>query len=254
MRKLVLAGFTLTIAVAMAAVAFAQYAQPVLTVTQFKVSPAAGGTTKKPKNANILQVFTVNKESRVTLKRIEYKLPAKVKLNGTGFKTCSEAAIGQGGADACPKASKVGTGAATALLGPQQTPLAFTAQVFVAGKNSMVFALTNSLVGTVPIPATITNAAGGQVVGFDIPQRVQSPVSGLYSYVTSVTANLGKQSGIKGSVTTGKGKKKKTRYFASLTGCTGGKHSGTVTTFYANNPNPPSVPQQTAPGSTTCKK
>ena len=254
MRKFVLAGLSVTIALAVAAVAYAQYSQPILTVTTSAVTPAKGGTKKKPKNGNINTVFTVNKESRVTLRRIEYKIPPKLKLDGTGFKTCSEAAIGQGGGDACPKGSQVGTGGATALLGPQQTPLTFTAQVFVASKNTLVFALSNSLVGTVPITATITPGTGGQTVGFDIPARVQSPVSGLYSYVTSVTANLGKQAGISGKTTTGKGKKKKKRFFATLRGCSGGKHTTNVTTFYANNPNPPSVAQQTSSGTSTCKK
>lgn len=242
MRKLVLAGLTVTALFAFGAVAIAQYQVPVLAATG-KITPAKGGTKKKPKNALVNAVFTVNRESNSTLRRIEYTIPNNVKLNGTGFKTCSEATIGGSGESACNPKARVGTGAATAFLGsgPNASKLEFSVNVYVAGKQSLVLALKNSLVGTVPIPATIS----GQTVSFDIPTRVQNPTggpNGPFSYVTSVTANLGKQPGISASVKTGKGKKRKTRYFASLRGCTGGVHTGAVKAFLANNPNPPAAP------------
>lgn len=261
MRKFVLVGLSVTVAIAVAAVAYAQYATPILTVTEFTVTPAKGGTTKKPKNAGLKTVFTVNKEAYVTLQRIDYTLPSKLKVDTTGFKPCSEAIIGAQGDDGCTaiKAPKVGTGAATALLGPGQTPLVFTANVYAAGKNQLVFALTNSLTGTVPIPATITKSGSSQVIGFNIPERVQQPVKGLYAYVTSVTANLGKGSGGKSSVKTGKGKKKKTRYFVARTGCASKADTIGVKTTYVSNRTSngqavaPPAPS-TASKTTACKK
>lgn len=215
------------------------------------MTPAKGGKKKKPRNANVNVTFTVNESSRSTVKRIEYQFPKKVKLDGTGFKTCSEAVIGQGGGAACPKKSQVGTGAATAVLirppDGQRTVLQFTAQVFVSGRKTVVIALSNTLVGTVPITATIA----GPNVGFDIPARVQQPVPGLDGYVTSVTLNLGKQAGIPARTKTGKGR---TRYFASLRGCSGGQHTIGATGIFTNNPNPATVPSATDTATSARKK
>jgi hypothetical protein len=249
LRKLVLIGLTVTAVFAIAAVAIAQYALPTMTV-ETAITPAKGGTKKKPKNALVHTVFRVNADSNSTLKRIEYAIPSKIKLDGTGFKTCSVQTIAAKGESACPKGSRVGTGAATALLGPQKSPLNFSVNVYAAGKKSLTLYLVTSLF-TLPIPATIT--ADNKVV-FDIPDRVQQPVPGLYSYVTSVTADLGKQPGIKASVKTGKGKKRKTRYFASLRGCSGKKHTLGVTAFLADNPNPPKQPSISGTGTSACKK
>src|SRR4051812_26121553 len=110
----------------MAAVAFAQYNVPPTLTYQATVTPTKGGSSKKPKNALLHTVFNVNKESKSTLRRIEYTVPSKLKLDGKGFKKCSADTINQKGESVCPKGSKVGTGAATALLGPQQTPLNFS--------------------------------------------------------------------------------------------------------------------------------
>lgn len=248
MRKLVLAGLTVTALFAFAAVAMAQYAVPVLT-TSGKITPSNAGTKKKPKNGLLNVVFNVNGDSNSTLSRIEYTVPSNVRLDGTGFKTCSVEFIAAQGDSKCPKASLVGTGAATALLGPTKSKLDFNVKVYVSGKKALTLYLVTNLF-TIPIPATIS----GQTVAFDIPERVQSPVTGLYSYVTSVTANLGKQPGIKGSVTKGKGKKRKTRNFVSVRGCTGGVHTGGIKAFLANNPNPPSTPFLQGPFSSPCKK
>jgi hypothetical protein len=241
-KKLALVALTVTTAFACVAVALAQTA-PTITST-FKITPSKAGTKKKPKNGLVNTVFNVNAESESTLKRIEYTIPKGVKLDGTGFPTCSDEYIAANGDEGCPKGSKVGTGAATALLGPQKSQLNFDVEVYAAGPKALTLYLKTSLF-TIPIPATIV----GQKVAFDIPERVQSPVNGLYSYVTSVTANLGRQTAIPATTKV----KGKTRYFASVIGCTGGKHTGAVKAFLANNPNPPSVPFISATATSKCK-
>ena len=258
MRKLVLAGLTLTVAFAMAAVAIAQYsAAPVINST-LKITPKSkSGSKTNPKNALVNTVFTVNEESNSTLRRIEYTIPKNVKLNGAGFKKCSVAFINANGDDNCPKGSKVGTGAATALLGPQKSQLNFNVEVYVAGTSSLSLYLQTNLFN-IAIPATIKN----QIVAFNIPERVQRPVSGLYSYVTSVTANLGRQTGIPATTTVKKtvrrdGKKRTIRvkrYFASLQGCPKGGHVGGVKAFLAANPNPPVVPFLEDRSTSACTK
>lgn len=243
MRKLIVLALSVTTALAVAAVAFAQSAAPTITST-FKVTPTKAGTKAKPKGGLVNTVFNVNPESNSTLSRIEYTIPAGVKLDGTGFPTCTVEFIAQNGDTDCPKGSKVGTGGATALLGPQKAPLNFDVSVYVDGPKTLSLYLVTNLF-TLPIRADIK----GQQVGFDIPAPVQQPVSGLYSYVTSVTANLGKQSGIPATAKV----KGKTRNFASVINCKGGKHTGKVKAFLANNPNPPSVPFLEATSTSSCK-
>src|SRR4051812_19743441 len=154
-----------------------------------KVTPKKAGTKKKPKNALVHIKFNVNKESFSTLKRIEFTIPKSLKLDGTGFPVCTVDMIGSQGEEACPKKSKVGTGASTALLGPTQAPLNFSVNVYVAAKKALTLALTNPTL-SVAFEAKISKSG---VVGFDIPERVQNPTggpNGPYSYVTSVTADL----------------------------------------------------------------
>ena len=244
MRKLVTLGLALVAATAMAAVAFAQTAAPTITATS-KVVPKDAGTKAKPKNGLYTTVFNINPESESTLRRIEYTLPKHIKVDGTGFKKCSVDFINANGDDNCPKASKVGTGAATALLGPDKSELDFNVEVYVAGRKALSLYLQTNLFN-IAIPATIN----GQVIAFDIPERVQRPVPGLYSYVTSVTARLGRQKGISATTKVAG----KTRYFASVIGCANGKHKGKVKTFFASNPNPPAVEFLEARTSSKCTK
>jgi hypothetical protein len=235
---------------AVAGVAIAQYALPQVTLTG-TITPTKGGTKKKPKNATLTATFNVNKESRSTVSRITYLLPKNAKVSGKGFRFCPASQINNNGVGSCPKGSQVGTGSATALLGPQQTPIQFSIKVFAGSANEIALALS----GSVPAPAfrgIISNAGGsfGQKITVDVPATVQQPIKGLYSYITSVTAKLG---GVKGS--TGKGKKKKTTYFVAVTGCPSGdkSHHYGVNLDLTANPNPPQTGQITAQDTSACK-
>jgi hypothetical protein len=256
LKKLVITGLAVLTAIALSAVAFAQSAAPIIEGT-LKITPANAGTKANPANGRLVNVFNVNAESNSTLKRIEYTIPTNVKLNGAGFPTCTVDQINNSGDDVCKAKSKVGTGAATALLGPNKTQLNFEVEVYVAGPKALSLYLQTSLFN-IAIPAEIV----GQKVQFDIPERVQQPVNGLYSYVTSVTADLGKQDGISASI-----KKKKTIRvngqkrtkivtvpYVQVVGCTGGLHNGSVKAFLANNPDPPQVPSISDDASSPCTK
>jgi hypothetical protein len=250
LRKLALFGATLSALVVMVAVALA--VPPTITVTG-QITPTDAGTSKKPKNALVNIVFNVNKESESTLSGIEYTIPNGVKLTGKGFKTCSADEINANGDGGCPANSKIGTGAATATLGKNPgAPLNFAVNIYVAGDNALTLYLKTNLFN-IAIPATIS----GQTVKFDIPERVQNPTggaSGPYSYVTSVTANLGVQDGIPASTKVKQkykktikkhGKKKKvtrtrtvTKYFASSVSCPSGGYVIGVKGFLADNDSP----------------
>jgi len=262
LRKLVLIGLTVTTVFALAAVAVAQYnVAPVVTVTG-SVTPSKGGTKKKPISASTVIKFDVNPESSSTLAGIDYGIPASLKISGAGFAKCSATTINNKGETQCPSKSKVGTGAATALLGPGKTPIQFTVNVYANGPTGLTLALkqTNGSV-QVAFDAKIANNR----VAFSIPSNVQQPAPGLYSYVTSVTANLGPAKAtktVKKKVTVRvKGKKKKktikvkkTYFLVSRTGCINNADVIDVKLNLANNPNPPAVNPVSGNVSKPCTK
>ena len=239
MRRILLALLTL---LALTAVAHAQTAPTIL--PEFKVTPKKAGTKKKPRNALVYTKGTLDGDAGVTLSRLEYTIPRTIRIDGKGFKTCSADFVNENGDDGCPKGSKVGTGAATALLGPQKSQLDFDVEVYAAGRRALTIYLQTNLFN-IAIPGTIR----GRIVGFDIPERVQQPVPGLYAYVTSVTAALGKQKGVPAAVKF-RGKR---RFFASAIGCKRGRHAGKVEAFFAPNPDPPPVPSVKVGATSRCK-
>jgi hypothetical protein len=248
MRKFAIAGLMPTAILAAAAVAFAQNPAPVMNAT-LKVTPTDAGTAKKPKTGNVTIAFDINPESRSTVSRIEYTIPSKVKLNTTGFKTCSADYINANGDDGCSPKAKVGTGSATALLGPTGSQLNFTIDIYSGGPKALTLYLQTSLFN-IAIPGKIN----GQIVAVDIPERVQSPVNGLYAYITGVDARLGKQTGIKGQLTKGSGKKKKTYRFVSVIGCPAAGHLASVKAILTANPSPPPTPSVEDGASSACTK
>lgn len=250
MRKLVLTGLTLTIVLAVAGIAIAQYATPTVTITEAKVTPSKAGTKTKAKSGFIHSKFVVPSNSNATLRRIEYTFDKGIKIDTKGFKACS---LNQVAADdsKCPKGSQVGTGSSTAEVGPGHSPLNFTAKVFYSGGKAITLHLTNT--ANPALAPAFPGQISGQKIGFDIPEGVQQPVKGLYSYVTSVTADLGKQPGVSNKATVGKGKKKKTHYFVSIIGCKGKKHTLGAKAFFTNNPNPPAVQTASDTQAVPCK-
>lgn len=244
MRKPIAASLALVLLAALAAVALAQTAPTI--VPEFAVTPVEAGTKKKPRNALVFTRGTLSGEADATLSRLEYTIPSSIRIDGTGFKTCTSDFVNENGDGDCPRGSKVGTGAATALVGPNRTPLEFTVDVYAAGPKALTIYLQTDLFN-VALPGTIE----GRVVGFDLPESVQQPAPGLYAYVTSVTAALGKQKGIPASVRTRSGRK---RFFASTVGCVKGRHAGKVEAFLAPNPEPPPVPSVEVRATTRCSR
>jgi hypothetical protein len=260
LRKLVLIGLTVMTVFAVAAVAVAQYnVAPVVTVSG-SVTPAKGGSKKKPKNAATEIKFDVNPESNSTLAGIDYGIPKSLRISGKGFKKCSAETVNTKGETQCPPKSKVGTGAATALLGPGKTPIQFTVNVYANGPTGLTLALkqTNGSV-QVAFDAKIANNR----VAFSIPSNVQQPAPGLYSYVTSVTANLGpakatkkvkKKVKVKGSKKKKTIKVKKTYYLVSRIGCVNNADVIDVKLDLAPNPSQPAVDPATGSVSVPCTK
>jgi hypothetical protein len=251
LKKIQIVGLAVVALLVAAAVAVAQSAPPTLTITESHITPSAGGSKKKPKNASAGISFAVNRESNSTADRIVFNLPTNLKLSGTGFKYCPASKINspdpnEGGVANCPKGSKVGSGSAVAYAG--STRIDYTITIFAASKNEIAMNLAGNV--TVPALQGIVSDAGspfGQKITIDIPKQVQQPIGGLYSAITEVHAKIGPATGHK-KVTKkvkrhGKTVKKKVTvptYFASRTGCTTDKlqHYG-VELRFVPNPNPP---------------
>ena len=243
MKKLVLTAVAVVTALACAAVAFAQ-TPPTLTVTG-KVTPLQVGTKAKPKGGQLNIEFQVNEESRTTIDRITYTIPSGIKLDGTGFPTCSQDTLANEGPGACPPKSKIGTGSADALiLGPQPTPLDFQVTIFVGGPKTLTLYLETQLFN-LPIEGRIE----GNKLIVEIPERVYRPVGNTYSSVTRVDATLGKA-----AVTTGSGAKKKTRNYVSLIGCKNKKHKTGVELHSIPNNEPVQQENISATDTAPCKK
>ncbi len=258
MRKLVLIGLTVTIVFAVAAIAIAQTNAPAVVTVTAKVTPSSGGTKKKPVNAATSIRFDVNPESNSTLAGIEYVLPPSLKISGEGFPACSATTVNNKGEAACPAKSKVGVGKSTALLGPGKAPITFTTNVYTNGKSGLTLALKQDN-GSVQV--AFDGKIANNHITLAVPPNVQQPVAGLYSYVTSTTADLGPATGsktVKKKVKV-KGKKKKVTkkvkvktYLISRVGCTGGKDAFTVSLPLSPNPNPPAVNPISGSASAPC--
>ena len=243
MRKLVSAGLAVTALLAVVAVAIAQTtAAPAVVKVTAKVKPTKGGSPKNPKNASTKIVFTVNRESKSTLAGIKYSIPKSIRISGKGFPKCTADMVNSQGEGACPKGSKVGTGSSIAYLGTNR--IDFSVNVFAAGPKGLTLSLT-TVGGTdtaAVFPAKITKKS----ISFDIPPNIQQPVpgppaEGKFSYVTSVTADLGPA-------------KHKGNFLVSRVGCFGGKDKETVTLPLADNPNPPAKRVIKGTDSGKCKK
>jgi hypothetical protein len=246
LKRLAIIGLAVTALLALAAVAVAQYALPVVEATA-NVTPAKGGTKKKPKNATVEVGAKVNAESHSTTDQITILVSRDITLSGKGFAFCPTTKINKTGKGSCPAKSKIGTGAAEAFGGTAKIP--YTIDIFAASPNEIALALTGPV--SAPALSGVISKAGapyGQKVTIDIPSQLTQPAPGFYSEIRSLTAKL------KGQGSTGKGKKKKKTNFASLTGCTGGAHQFGIRMRFIPNPTPP---QKTFAEDTTtvpCKK
>jgi hypothetical protein len=252
LRRIAILGLAIAATLAVAAVAVAQYALP-KTVLTGKVTPTNAGTKKKPKNGTLTMAFTVNKESNSTADQIVFLIPKNTKLSGKGFRYCPATQINNDGVQSCPKGSKIGSGTATALVGPRQTQFNFTITIFAASKSEISMLLEGNI--TTALTGVISKAGTpfGQKLTVDIPPQVQQPVPGLYANITSVSAKIGPAKG-KPTTKKVKGKKKKFQnYFVGVNGCPKDRvHHMGVRLHFAPNPNPPTLGSDVAQATSMC--
>jgi len=207
------------------------------------MSPTNGGSLAAPKNAKFKTQFTLNADPRVTVDEITYFLPQNLRLDGTGFSTCTVAQINANGVRSCAPTSQVGKGSATLLLGPLPlTRIAFKIKVFVAAANVVSLALQSDAF-SLATRGIISTAGGtfGQKIVIDVPAPLQQPQTGVYSYLTAMTLEAGAAN------------PDETAFFASLTGCPEDHlHRFGVRLGFVPNPNPPAVASADAVSSSKC--
>ena len=202
------------------------------------IKPKKAGTKKKPKNSSI-ELEINNANTKRTLSKLTITAPKTFTLSAKGLTKCSESVLESGGPAACPKASRVGGGTASALVGvtaPTQTPLTFDVTAVVLGPKKIGFHLAGREIGiNVLSPGTIS----GRKLTISVPPTAQQPTPGVYAGLVSIHTTL-------------QGKKGK-HYLASTTGCKSKKHKfSTLLTFVNNGADPGGT--VTTTGSSACSK
>ncbi len=252
MKKLGIIGLALAATLALTAVAVAQYALPVITLTG-KGTPIDAGTKKKPKNGTLEVTAHVNEDSKVTADKITFLLPKHTVINGAGLKFCPRTKIDSQGEASCPAGSKVGTGTAKALVGPNKTPFNFTINIYAGSAKEVALRLSGPITKTLSGIISPGGTPYGQKLTVDIPPEVQSPITGLYASITDVSAKLGPKMGVVKKKVRGKRRKVKVP-FVSVIGCPADRtHDFAIRMHFVPNPQPPAQGEAEAKATAPCK-
>lgn len=242
-------------ALGLTGVAVAQYVLPVVNA-QGKVSPTKGGSKRKPRHASVTVGFTVSRESTSTVGRMELRLPRHIRLSARGFRSCPAERINDRGESSCPRRSRIGSGAATALIGPDRIPATWTAHLYAAGAREVAI----SLKGLTPIAlrGALERAPSpnGQRIVVDMPPAMQQTPAG-YVHLTAFKLRVGPATGVvrkkrrKGR----KGRRKVRTSYVALRGCPRDReHDYAVHLTFADNPSPPLLRDVQAPDTSSCRR
>jgi hypothetical protein len=215
------------------------------------VAPSKAGTSKKPKAVTRLKLGISNDQaSKTTASRIEISFPKTIRINPRGFATCSERTLEERGTSACPSKSRLGTGTATAVLGPLSAtpaPLQFKNTFFV-GSSTRLHIFLEQVGGDVRkvLIGKISRAGGsyGQKLTIDIPRDVQEPVPGTFSALSDIETTL--------SGRTGSGSRRHGIF--EFRGCVGRKLNFRSKLTYVPNPTPPAATTSTATDTVACTR
>jgi hypothetical protein len=153
--------------------------------------------------------------SKTTVKNIKLQLPAGVKLDGKGLKSCKLSVLENGGPAACPSASKLGKGVAyaslisdkaapdcVALNGNSPDCLTFDTTFFVGARKQLnVFLKQRG--GDVQNVFAGKISSNGRTLSIDIPAELQQPVTGLYSALQQLSGTFNKGTFVTAKKTSG---------------------------------------------------
>jgi hypothetical protein len=236
LRKYLITAVAAVTAVALTApIASAQTPTPDMSVS---VSPKNAGTKKKPKNSTI-KLAVENPETNRTMSKLTITTAKTFKLSAKGLTKCAEADLEQGGPAACPRASRVGKGTASAALGVTSTtptPLTFDVTAIVLGAKEIGFYLAAR---ELPVNVLAPGHLSGRKLTIEVPQAAQQPVPGTFAGLISLNATM-------------KAKKGK-NFLASTTGCKARKHSFSAVLTFVNNGATPAGTRSTS-ATSRCSK
>jgi hypothetical protein len=191
LRKILIGAACLGV-LAMPASALAQNPAPVVT-----------GDVKAAKHKLTFKVVN-SAASKTTVKNIKLALPAGVKLDGKGLKTCKLSVLENQGPAACSSASKLGKGVAYAYLisdkaapdcvalnGASPDCLTFDTTFFVGARKQLnVFLQQRG--GAVQKAFSGKISADGRTLSIDIPADLQQPAPSVYSALLQLSGTFNK--------------------------------------------------------------
>jgi hypothetical protein len=188
-----------------------------------RVSPSYGGTARQPASATVDVAFSVNRESRSVVGRIDWFLPRDVRLTGRGLPRCRPArAIHR-----CPSGSAVGRASAHLIAGPSG-PSTTVPLRFYAGPGRTLTVTFGRHRHRVAMKARVRRPHGGfgPQVRLVLPGTLRVDAQGRSLQLIGFVGHLG------GRHTT----------YAGLTGCPlDGEHVLGLRLAFAPNPAPPPI-------------
>ena len=181
MKRYLVAALAISLMAAGVAVAVAQTTPAPVLAFDAVLTPTKAGTKKQPKNSNIGLRMAIPRESRLTVDQIVFGLPRHVRVSGKGFRYCPSTELDRTkDPNTCPRGSRVGSGTASAALGPDGTPIDFDVTAFAGGRNELALWLqsTNPPIQKA-LRGVVSRAASPyhQKLTIDIPPELQ-PILG----------------------------------------------------------------------------
>jgi hypothetical protein len=199
--------------IVMGAACLAVLAMPASALAQ-NPSPLVTGDLKASKHKLTFKVVN-SAASKTTVKNIKLQLPAGVKLDGKGLKTCKLSALENLGPTGCSSASKLGKGVAyasiisdapapdcVAINGNSPMCLTFDTTFFVGARKQLNVWLQQRD-GAVQKAFSGKISADGRTLSIDIPKDLQSPAPGVYSALLQLSGTLTKGSFVTTTKTSG---------------------------------------------------
>lgn len=205
-----------------------------------KTSPTKSGTKKKPMPVSISFGYTVGEQAGqrpLPVKKYSIRF-AGLQVNTNPFPKCSVAQAENGGVEACPKGSLMGTGyienKTGATSNPNDTSIHCNAKLTVinSGKGKGIVYVKGSPTATnprekcdialgAPIPAEFVKYGRDSAMEFTVPPSLLHPLPTLDNAVVLVESTIRRATVRKGG--------RKVGFFESTGGCVKGKRDITVT-------------------------
>ena len=213
MRKKTLAAvLTGAFAFSMVGVAQADINDTTFDLSQFSLSPAKSGTSKKPKPVTLKLGVKGGTKSGTgqpsTSTSLKITLPKGVKWNGKAWAKSKRCSKGVNSNSSCPKGSKVGSGHVDAeALG---TPESIDVTAYVLTNGNLGLFLVGS---PLELNTMLEGKVKGNVITVAIPIQVQEPIPNVKSAIRTLSFSLNGKTKVKG----------KSRGVVESTGCSGGK-------------------------------